>query len=126
MSSAEGIRSHKDLKVWQRGIDLAEAIYKRTAGLPSEEQYGLTSQLRRAAASVPANIAEGNARDSTKDYLRFLSMAVGSLAKVETFLALVERLRYSSSSSLRELDALIEEERRMLRALQKSLRAKLN
>ncbi|MCA9239944.1 MAG: four helix bundle protein [Planctomycetales bacterium] len=126
MSSAEDIRSHKDLKVWQRGIDLAEAIYKLTAGLPSEEKYGLTSQLRRAAASVPANIAEGNARDSTKDYLRFLSMAVGSLAEVETFLALVERLRYSSSSSLRELDALIEEERRMLRALQKSLRAKLN
>jgi four helix bundle protein len=82
------IRSHHDLKVWQLGMDIAEKVYSLTRQFPREELYGLTSQLRRAASSIPANIAEGNGRSSTKDYLRFLSIAVGSLCEVETFLLL--------------------------------------
>jgi four helix bundle protein len=120
------IRSHRDLNVWQLGMDIAEQIYALTQSFPSEEKFGLTSQLRRAAASVPANIAEGNARDSTKDYLRFLAIAVGSLAEMETFLELAVRLRYGSREQIDKLEQLLSEERRMLRGLQRSLRKILN
>jgi len=106
-------------------MELTELIYAMTASFPQSELYGLTSQLRRAAVSVPANIAEGNARDSTKDYLRFLSIAVGSLAEVETFVDLSGRLKYIDDRSQNELFAILEQERRMLRGLQRSLRDKL-
>lgn len=107
-------------------MDLTERIYAVTNRFPEHERYGLTSQLRRAAASVPANIAEGNARDSTKDYLRFLAMSAGSLAEVETFIELARRLTYFSDDIYQELLTHLEEERRMLRGLQRSLRAKLD
>ena len=86
------IQNFRDLKVWQLGMELVERIYRLSNTFPPEERFGLTSQLRRAAASVPANIAEGHARRTTKDYLRFLSIAVGSLAEVETFIELAVRL----------------------------------
>ncbi|TWT88305.1 hypothetical protein Mal64_17840 [Pseudobythopirellula maris] len=126
MSEQPKIRSHRDLNVWQRGMELAERVYALTSRFPKEEMYGLTSQLRRASASVPANIAEGNGRDSTKEYLRFLSIAVGSLAEVETFLELARRLNYCPQPTLAPLTEVLEEERRMLRGLQRSLRAKLD
>jgi four helix bundle protein len=123
--SDKRIQSHRDLQVWQRGMQIAEDIYALTAAFPADERFGLTSQLRRAAVSVPANIAEGNSRDSTKDYLRFLAIAVGSLAEVETFLELSTRLGFGDSSLIRAIEELLGEERRMLRGLQRSLRAKL-
>ncbi|MYH63251.1 MAG: four helix bundle protein [Caldilineaceae bacterium SB0675_bin_29] len=86
------IRSYRDLIVWQKSIDLTLRTYKLTGRFPSEERYGLTSQMRRAAASIPANIAEGHARRSTGEYLQFLGIARGSLAELETFLTLSERL----------------------------------
>lgn len=86
------IRSYRDLKVWQKSIDLTVRTYKLTKRFPSEERYGLTSQMRRAAASVPANIAEGQARRSKGEFLQFLGIARGSLAELETFLTLSERL----------------------------------
>ena len=107
-------------------MELTEKIYAITDSFPKEEQYGLISQLRRASVSVPANIAEGNARDSTKEYLRFLAIAVGSLAEVETFLELALRLNYCQQETIDTVFELIEEERRMLRGLQRSLRAKLS
>ena len=116
------IRSHRDLSVWQLGMDIAEQIYALTQVFPSEEKFGLTSQLRRAAASVPANVAEGNARDSTKEYLRFLSIVVGSLAEIETFLELSVRLHMGERERIESILELIGEERRMLRGLQRSLR----
>ena len=116
------IQSHRDLSVWQLGMDIAEQVYALTQSFPPDEKFGLTSQLRRAAASVPANIAEGNARDSTKDYLRFLAFAVGSLAEMETFLELAIRLSYGSREHFDKLEQLLSEERRMLRGLQRSLR----
>ncbi|TWU28224.1 four helix bundle protein [Bythopirellula polymerisocia] len=120
------IRSHHDLKVWQLGMDLTEKIYTLTNSFPREEMYGLTSQLRRAASSIPANIAEGNGRDSTREYLHHLSFAVGSLCEVETFLQLSLRLKYGNSKHIQELMNLLAEEGRMLRGLQKSLMSNLN
>src|SRR2546423_13044241 len=117
------IQTHRDLKVWQLGMDITEQIYKLTSGFPDSERFGLMSQLRRAAVSVPANIAEGNARSSTKEYLRHLSIAVGSLAEVETFLDLALRLHLGQSDTIQRLNELVAEERRMLRGLQRSLRA---
>ena len=85
-------RSYRDLLVWQKGMDLAEAAYTLVRFFPRAEEYRLTSQLLRAAASVPANIAEGNARATRKDYAHFVSIARGSVAEVETFLQLAVRV----------------------------------
>jgi len=90
------------------------------------KRIGLVSQLRRSAVSIPANIAEGNARSSTKEYLQFLSIAVGSLSEIETFLDLSIRLQFGDRAKIQELTDCVEEERRMLRGLQRPLRSKLN
>lgn len=119
---ANSVQSHHDLKVWRLGMDLTEAVYALTSTFPREETYGLTSQLRRAASSIPANIAEGNGRDSTKEYLRRLSIAVGSLCEVETFALLAIRLKYLTNEQSKLLLSMLDEEGRMLRGLQKSLR----
>ena len=92
LSRENEVLSYRDLAVWQRGMQLAEDVYRLTALFPPEERFGLTSQLRRATTSIPANIAEGHSRSSTKDFLRHLSIAVGSLAEVTTFIELAERL----------------------------------
>jgi four helix bundle protein len=86
--SDKKIQSHRDLQVWQRGMQIAEDIYALTAAFPADERFGLTSQLRRSAISVPANIAEGNARNSTKDYLRFLSISWGRWPRLRHSLSL--------------------------------------
>ncbi len=78
----------RELEVWQLAMQLARAVYELTAAFPREERYGLTAQLQRAAVSIPSNIAEGNARSSLKDYARFVSMALGSTAEVQTQLLL--------------------------------------
>lgn len=82
------LKSHRGLEVWKRSIDLVETIYRVSSGFPAEEKFGLTSQIRRAAASVPANTAEGAARTGAREFLQFLSVSSGSLAEVETFLIL--------------------------------------
>jgi len=115
------IESFRDLTVWQLGMELTERVYRLTNEFPTEEKYGLTSQLRRAAASVPANVAEGHGRDSTKEYLRHLSIAVGSLCEVETFIRLAERLGYVHADRIEGLLGSIEQEGRMLRGLQRAL-----
>jgi four helix bundle protein len=119
------IRSHHDLKVWQLGMDIAKRIYGITRSFPREELYGLSSQLRRAASSIPANIAEGNGRNSTREYLHHLSIAVGSLCEIETFLQLCLRLNLGPKKEVLDVLELLTEEARMLRGLQKSLRSKL-
>ena len=125
MSDAPKVRNYRDLAVWQRGMDIALAIYEVTKQFPDDKRFGLTSQLRRAAVSVPANIAEGHARSSTKDYLRYISIAIGSLAETATFIELAGRLNYGNIEELRRIFEMTNEERRMLRALQKSLRRRL-
>jgi four helix bundle protein len=88
------VQDYTDLRVWQLGMDLAVALYDATKTFPADERFGLTSQLRRAGVSVPSNIAEGNARNSTADYLRFLRLSRGSLAEIMTQLFISKRLGY--------------------------------
>jgi four helix bundle protein len=125
MAERPEIRNYRDLEVWQRGMDIALHVYEVTREFPPDERFGLTSQLRRASASVPANIAEGHARSSTKDYLRFVAIAIGSLAETATFIELAGRLGYGNKDNLRKIFEMTNDERRMLRALQKSLRRRL-
>ncbi len=97
------MKSFRELRVWQQAMDLVEAVYSLTLDFPKQETYGLTSQVRRAAVSIPSNIAEGHTREHLKEYLHHLSMAQASLAEVETQLEIATRLKYLSSNRLREL-----------------------
>jgi four helix bundle protein len=117
------IESHRDLVVWQKAMDLAEQVYKLAAKLPSTENYRLVAQVSRAVASVPANIAEGNARGSRKDYANFLAIAKDSLMETETFLMLAVRLKYLSHEETTPALGLITEISKMLTALRSRLLA---
>lgn len=97
------MRDYTRIKAWQFADDLTVAVYERTRSFPREEMYGLTSQLRRASYSVPANIVEGSSRESKKDYLHFLYIARGSLSEIQYFVHLARRLGYLASD---EADAL--------------------
>lgn len=92
------IRSYRDLIAWQKSMDLVEQVYRETGGLPGDELYGLVSQLRRCAVSVPSNIAEGWGRHARHDYIRFLRMSQGSLYELATQTELCERLSYAAES----------------------------
>jgi four helix bundle protein len=116
------IRSHKDLVVWQKAMELVVGCYCLTEWFPKKEQYGLTSQLQWAAVSVPANIAEGHARKTTGAFLNHLSIASGSLAELETHLELGLRLKYVSPTDVSNAFSTLEEVRRMLEGLIRSLR----
>ena len=96
------INSFRDLRVWQAGMDLVEQIYRLTQSFPREEQYGLTSQMRRAAVSVPSNIAEGHARESSKEYLNHLSIVQGSLAELQTQIEIAARLDFVTTEAARQ------------------------
>ena len=113
------IRCHKDLVVWQKSIGLVSDIYSITSNWPKEGIYGLTSQLRRAAVSVPSNIAEGAGRGSNRDFVRFLNISLGSLAEVDTQLEIAKRL--CLPGSLADVDKNLIEIRKMLLGLKKSL-----
>lgn len=86
------MKTHKDLDCWKNSIELVKAIYELTGKFPKEELFGLTSQLRRAAVSVPSNIAEGSARNSKKEYIQFLYIATGSLSEIETQIIITKEL----------------------------------
>jgi four helix bundle protein len=111
----------KDLLVWQKGMELAERVYRLTTKFPGDERFGLVSQMRRAAVSVPSNISEGQARQSTKEFLQFISHAMGSLAELETQVILAERLNHCGGGDTLEIQRLIADLDRMLRALRRSL-----
>ena len=96
---ASGVRSHRDLLVWQKGMDLAADVYRLSRSWPPEEAYGLTSQARRAAAAIPANIAEGYGRQSSASYAQFLKIARGSLNELETHVLLAERVGLTKPGS---------------------------
>lgn len=119
-------KSFEDLDVWNKAIDLAEAVYQESGRWPADERYGIIQQIRRSAASVAANIAEGAERDGSREFLRFLSIANGSLAETRTFLVLAERLKYAEASTAQRLTAQLTEIRRMLAGLTRSLRSRLN
>ncbi len=118
----ENFKSYRDLIVWQRAMDLTEIVYRDTTRFPKEETYGLTSQLRRAAVSVAANISEGHARNTTGEFNQFLGIASGSLAEVETLIMLSKRLGYLSGEGAESILKSCDEVSRMLSGLKKSLK----
>jgi len=118
------VKDYRELIVWQKAMDLVERIYRVTAGLPREEVYGLTSQIRRAAISIPSNIAEGQGRHTTRDFLNFLSIAQGSLKEVETQVLIAERLAYINQAQTSKLVSLTEEVGRLISGLRNSLNRK--
>ena len=117
----ESIRSYSDLIVWQKSMQLITLIYKLTATFPREEMFGLTSQIRRAMISIPANIAEGQARNSTGEFRQFLGIARGSLAESETLIILSTNLNYLTKENSEILLANCTEISKMLVGLIKSL-----
>ncbi len=116
------IQSYQDLLVWQVGMDFAATCYSIASKLPKEELFGLTSQIRRAASSVPANIAEGYGRESRGDYTRFLQIAQGSLKETETHLHLAVRVGLLTKLQVEAAFALSEREGRLLHNLIKALK----
>jgi four helix bundle protein len=112
-----GIRDYKDLIVWQKSIDLVTQVYAVTANFPNREQYGLTSQMQRAAVSISSNIAEGQSRASAAEFRQFLSISLGSAGELETQLIIAARLKFMTEEESLRLCRSVIEIRRMLRGL---------
>jgi len=117
------VNSYRELLVWQESMDLVELIYAQTKLFPKEEMYGLTSQLRRAAVSIPSNISEGFMRKNTKEFIQFLHISLGSLGEVDTQMEIAYRLKYISSAD--EINTSIVRVRKLLYGLLKSLKQKI-
>ena len=118
------IRSYRDLSVWRDGMALAADCYRLTRDFPKDELFGMTSQIRRAAASIPANIAEGHGRESTQTFIQFLRVAQGSLKELETHLLLSEQVQISSADAVRPLLEACDSLGRRIRALIRSLQGR--
>jgi four helix bundle protein len=114
-------RSHRELNVWRKGLDLACQVYELTRKMPKEEMYRLSGQIIRCSASIPADIAEGNARGTRRDYAHFVSIARGSAAELETFLVIIKRLDLAPQDDVDHLMVQAEEIGRMLTALRARL-----
>jgi four helix bundle protein len=108
--------SYQELKIWQEGMNLAVMCYQLTQKFPKEERYGMTSQIQRAGASIPANIAEGYGRESKGDFIRFLQIAQGSLKELETHLILCQRVNLAAPDQIQPLLQQCEKTGKMLRA----------
>jgi four helix bundle protein len=115
------VKDFRDLFVWQRSMEFVERIYRATEGFPPKERFGLTNQLRRAAVSIPSNIAEGQGRSTTNDFLRFLSISRGSLQEVQTQFELARRLGYIGDEAACELALLSDEVAKLINGLCRSL-----
>jgi four helix bundle protein len=115
------VKNYQELIVWQKAMDLVEEVYIASKSFPREEIYGLTSQLRRAAVSIPSNIAEGQGRRTTPDFLRHLSIAYGSLREVETQIMIATRLRYLAQGKCQDVMRITGEVGRLLNGLMASL-----
>lgn len=116
------IRSHRDLIVWQKSMDLVTSVYRLTEGFPKSELYGLTSQIRRSAASIPANIAEGQGRRLAGEFLQFLGNARGSLLELDTHLEIAVRLGLLSNESHSTVMERLIEVRKLLNGLMRSIK----
>jgi four helix bundle protein len=120
------LKNYRELLVWQKSYRLCIEVYKITRGFPKEEKFGLTSQIRRAAVSVPSNIAEGYGRKTTPEYIRALYVAYGSHCELETQMLLSGDLGYIQAEEMNRIQEGIAEIERMLKALIKSLQGKLS
>jgi four helix bundle protein len=118
------IQSFRDLRVWQSAMELVEHMYCITEAFPSSEIYGLTNQMRRAAVSIPSNIAEGHTREHTSEYLQFLSVAQSSLAELQTQIEIAVRLKYTTPEQAKQPLSLAESLAKQLYALRNSLHNK--
>jgi four helix bundle protein len=118
------VKHYRELIVWQKSIDLVEAVYRISQRFPSEEKFGLTAQLRRSAVSIPSNIAEGQGRGTPRDFNKFLDIATGSLAEMETQLIIAARLKYLTVEEHDDALSRSAEIGRLLNGLQKSIAVK--
>lgn len=118
-------RNYRDLTVWKKAMDLVLSVYKASQHWPKDETFGLTNQVRRAAVSIPANIAEGQGRDSAREFLRFLSIANGSLYEVETHLLIASQLDYLEPNNAAPLMEQAAEIGHLLNGLTASLRSRI-
>ncbi|MDE3038099.1 MAG: four helix bundle protein [Pseudomonadota bacterium] len=118
------VKSYRDLRVWQEGRILVKEVYRAVKAFPKEEIYGLTSQIKRSAVSIPSNIAEGSSRRSTQEFLRFINIATGSLAELETQLILANDLEFMDSDMLEKLLQRTDNISRMSQGLYDALLAK--
>lgn len=116
------IKSYKELIVWQKSIDLVKEIYILTKHFPADEIYGLTLQIKRAAVSIPSNIAEGYGRRSTKSYAQFCSIAYGSALELETQLLIAKELKLTSEEKFKNTDSLLNEVAKMLNSMLSKIR----
>lgn len=119
------MKTYRELIVWQKAIDFVEGVYQATARFPNHENFGLSAQLRRAAVSIPSNIAEGQGRETPRDFLRFLWMAHGSLREVETQVMIADRLHYLDAPATSALLEAAAEVGRLLNGLIRSLKQAL-
>ncbi|MGY6553090.1 MAG: four helix bundle protein [Wenzhouxiangella sp.] len=117
--------SYRELLVWQKAMEMVEQVYHFVDVLPSDERFELSRQLRRAAVSVPSNVAEGHSRKSTREYLQFLSIALGSVAELETQLLLAVRLKMAKPEDTAQIEENLSEIGKMLRAIQSSISARV-
>lgn len=116
------MNNYKDLKLWQKSVDLTVSIYEATASFPKEEMYGLTSQIKRSAVSIPSNIAEGAGRNTKKDFNNFLGISTGSSCELDTQLIIANRVEFLEVSILQALQKDITEIQKMNWALKRSLK----
>src|SRR5215216_2727502 len=119
-------KSYRDLEVWQKAMIIAKAIYQATSAFPSDEKFGLVNQMCRASVSIPSNIAEGHARSSTADFQRFISIAMGSVAELETQILLSTELGYLTSDHQVVLLSELDDIGKMLRGLHRALGNRTN
>jgi four helix bundle protein len=122
--SGEKINSYRDLLVWRKGIDLVKSIYLISHSFPVDERFGLTTQIRRSAVSIPSNIAEGQARHTTGEFIHSISHSEGSLAELDTQLIIATELGYCKPSEIKTTVAAITELQKMLTSLRRKLQDK--
>jgi four helix bundle protein len=120
----DSFKSYRDLEVWQKSMGLAKEVYQVTSSFPADEKFGLTNQMRRAAVSIPSNLAEGHARSGTQEFKHFISIAIGSVAELETQILLSAELGYLNKNRKSDLLEQLDIIGKMLRGLYKSLNRK--
>ena len=125
MSGENGINSYRDLLVWQKGMALVKQVYSMTGTFPDNERFGLIAQMRRAAVSVPSNVAEGQARQGRKEFVQFLSHSEGSLAELDTQLTIAAELGYGRGPDTHQCAAMIVELQKMMTSLRQKITERL-
>lgn len=118
------LSSYKELNVWKKSMAMAEKVYLATVNFPKEETYGLTSQIRRSAVSVPSNIAEGHSR-TTKEFMQFIRVSIGSISEMETQMILANKLGYLKPQDFEQIVVMIDELDKMLRSMHVKLKQKI-